>query len=138
MSAAVNIDFDHDIVPGNFIAHLSQSSPGRPRPQRCELFWAELDLAFFAMAATTDLKRERSRAPRLSQANLSAGRLGRQITLLDNKASRLLQIFWQRFDQKFSFNFAIISHSSVPFHERNIVNAMRSVSRLSRADKAGD
>jgi hypothetical protein len=25
-----------------------------------------------------------------------------------------------------------MSHSSIPFHERNIVNAMRSVSRLSR------
>jgi hypothetical protein len=96
------------------------------------LFRAQLDLAFFAMAATTDLKREGRLVPRLSQANLSADRLCGKITLFDDEASRLFQIVRKAFDQKFSFNFAIMSHSSVPFHERNIVNAMRSVSRLSR------
>src|SRR6516165_6108172 len=85
------------------------------------------------MAAPTDLKREGCSIPRLSQANLSTSRLvGCQVTLLDNKASRLLQIGRQPFDQKFSFNFAIASRSIVSSHRLDIVNAMRSVSRLSR------
>jgi len=132
MSAAINVDFDHNVVPGNFITHLSQSSPGRTRPERCELFRAQLDLAFFAMAAPTDLKCQRHSVARLSQANLSAGGLGCQITLLNNKASPLLEILRQPFDQKFSFNFAIVSRSSFPCHKANIVNVIRSVSRLSR------
>jgi hypothetical protein len=131
MSAAINIDFDHNAVPWDFVSHLSQSSPGRTRPQRCKLFRAQLDLAFFAMAAPTDLKREGCSVPRFSQTNLSTSRLGCQITLLDNKASRLFQIVRQPFDQKFSFNFAIVSRSIVPSHKLNIVNVMRSLSRLS-------
>jgi len=86
------------------------------------------------MAAPTDLKRQRPSAARLSQANLSAGRLGCQITLVDNKTSKLFQNVRQPFfvDQKFPFNFAIVSYSIVSSHKLNIVNAMRSVSRLSR------
>ena len=84
------------------------------------------------MASSTDLKRERCSAPPLSQANLSTSRLGCQITLLDNKTSRLLQIVRQPFDQEFSFNFAIVSLLIFPCHKVHIVNAMRSVSRLSR------
>jgi len=86
------------------------------------------------MAAPTDLKRQRPGAARLSQANLSAGRLGCQITLVDNKTSKLFQNVRQPFfvDQKFPFNFAIVSRSIFPSHKVHIVNAMRSVSRLSR------
>jgi hypothetical protein len=57
MSAAINVDFDHYVIPGNFVTHLSQSSADRTRPERCELFRAQLNLAFFAMAAPTGLKR---------------------------------------------------------------------------------
>src|SRR5215472_5206773 len=85
------------------------------------------------MAAPTDLKRERCSFPCLSQTNLSTSRLGCQVTLLDNKASPLLQVFRQPFDQEFSFNFAIVSHSSFPSHRANIVNVIYSVSRFSRA-----
>ena len=85
------------------------------------------------MAAPTDLKRQRPSVARLSQANLSAGRLGCQITLLDNKASQLLADCPAAIcDQKFPFNFAIVSRSIFPSHKVHIVNAMRSVSRLSR------
>jgi hypothetical protein len=86
------------------------------------------------MAAPTDLKRQRPTAARLSQANLSTGRLGCQITLVDNKASKLFQIVRQPFfvDQKFPFNFAIVSRSIFPSHRVDIVNVIRSVSRLSR------
>jgi hypothetical protein len=92
MSAAINIDLDHYAVPWDFVTHLSQSSPGCTRPERCELCWAQLDLAFFAMAAAADLKREGCSFPALSQANLSTSRLGCQITLLDNEVSRPLEI----------------------------------------------
>ena len=132
MSAPINIDLDQQIFPRNFVAHFSQSSPARTRPERCELLLAQFDLAFFAMAAPTDLECERRSIPCLSQADLSPSRLGRQITLLDNKASRLLQIVRQPFDQEFSFNFAIVSCLIDPCHKLNIVNAMRSVSRFSR------
>src|SRR5262245_42269895 len=103
MSAAIDIDFDHHIVPWEFVTHLPQSSAGRTRPQRCELFRAQFDLAFFAMAAAPNFKRQRGDAARFSQPYLSARRFCCQITLLDNKASRPRQVVWQPFDQEFSF-----------------------------------
>ncbi len=135
MSAPINIDLDQQIFPRNFVAHFSQSSPGRTRPERCELLLAQFDLAFFAMAASTDLKCEGRTVPRLSQANLSSGRLSRQITLLDHKASRLLQIFRQPFDQEFSFNFAIFYAFSVEIFalakmERVVLNAFATACRF--------
>ena len=84
--------------PWDFVAHFSQSSPGRAGPQRCELLFAQLDLAFFAMTAATNLKRERDCAARLSQANLSASRFGCQVSLVDNEMARLLEIVRQPFD----------------------------------------
>src|SRR5206468_11156713 len=95
---------------------------------------AQFDFAFFAMAVPTDLECEGRSVPRLSQANLSTSRIGRQITLLDNEAPRPLEIIRQPCDQKFSLNFAIVSRSSVSSHKLEIVNAMRSVSRLSRCE----
>src|SRR5215211_4450323 len=87
------------------------------------------------MTAPTDFECEGRTVPYLSQANLSIRRLGRQITLLDNKASRLLQIVRQPFDQKLPFNFSIVSRSIDPCHKLNIINVMRSVSRFSRSRK---
>src|SRR5215467_7107732 len=83
------------------------------------------------MASPTHLKRERRSFPGLSHPNLSTSRLGCQIALLDNEAASLLQIVRQPGDQEFSFNFAILSYSIVSSHKLNIVNVMRSVSRLS-------
>jgi hypothetical protein len=58
MSTPINIQLDQQIFPRNFVTNFSQSSPGRTRPERCELLLAQFDLAFFAMAAATDLKCE--------------------------------------------------------------------------------
>ena len=93
MSAPINIQLDQQIFPRNFVAHFPQSSPGRTGPERRELLLAQFDLAFFAMAAPTDLKRQGRMLVCFSKANLSACGFRRQITLLDNKASRPLQIF---------------------------------------------
>jgi hypothetical protein len=57
--------------------------------------------------------------------------------LLDNEAPRPLEVIRQPFDQKFSLNFAIVSRSMISSHKRNIVNVMRSVSRLSRRVSGG-
>ena len=92
MAAAINIDLNPQTFPWNFVTHFSQSSPSRTRPKRCELFWAYLYLAFFAVAAPTDFERERCSLACLSQANLSTSRLGCQITLLDNEVSRPLEV----------------------------------------------
>ena len=40
MSAAINIDFDQQTFARDFVTYLSQSSPDRARPERCELFRA--------------------------------------------------------------------------------------------------
>ena len=84
MAAAINIDLNQQTVPWDFVTHLSESSPGRTRPKRRELFRAKLYLAFFAMAPAADLEREGCSLAALSQPNLSTSRLGCQITLLDN------------------------------------------------------
>src|SRR5262249_14986114 len=89
------------------------------------------------MDGATNLKREGRSVARLSQTNLSTSRLSCQITLLDNNVSRPLQLVWQPFDQKFSFNFAIVSPSIVPFHKLDILNAICSVSRFSLGETSG-
>src|SRR5215472_3758621 len=40
MSPPILIDFNNNIVPENFVTHLTQSSSGRTRPEHCELFRA--------------------------------------------------------------------------------------------------
>jgi hypothetical protein len=109
MSTTINIEFDQQTFPGNFVAHFSQPSAGRAGPERRELFRCQLDLTFFAMSASANLERQRRTAAYLSDADLSAGRFGCQIALLDNKTPRSFQVVRQPFDQKFSFNFAIVS-----------------------------
>src|SRR5439155_24969839 len=138
MSAPVNIELDQNVLPRNFVAHLAQSSPGRARPERCELFRAQFDFAFFAVSAPTDLERQRRATACLSEADLSAGRFACQITLLDNKTSRPFQVIRRPFDQKFSFNFAIVSRSIDPSHELNILDAVGVVSRLSRRQRSNE
>src|ERR1051325_1783796 len=132
MSAAVNIKFYQQTFPRDFIAYLSQPPAGCPRPERRELFRAQLDFALFAMAVSTHLERERLNVALLPKADLSAGDFRCQITLLNNKASPLLQILRQSLDQKFSFDFAIVSRSVILSHKFNIVSVMHSVSRFSR------
>ena len=132
VSASINIQLDKQIFPRNFVAHLSQSSTHRARPQRCELFRGQLDLAFFAVAVATHLERKRRNVASLSKADLSAGPFRCQIALLDNEASPPFQVVRHPSDQKFSLNLAIVLRSIVPSHKVHIVNAMRSVSRLSR------
>jgi len=56
MSAAININFDQQISPGNFVAQLAQSSSNCRGPERGELLRAELDLPLFPVCAATHLK----------------------------------------------------------------------------------
>ena len=137
MSAPINIQLDQQIFPRNFVAHFPQSSPSRTGPERRELLLAQFNLAFFAMAAPTDLKCQRRSLVCFSKPYLSACGFRGQITLLDNEAPRPLEVIRQPFDQKFSLNFAIVSRSMISSHKRNIVNVMRSVSRLSRRVSGG-
>jgi len=137
MSAPINIQLDQQIFPRNFVAHFPQSSPSRTGPERRELLLAQFDLAFFAMAAPTDLKCQRRSLVCFSKPYLSACGFCGQITLLDNEAPRPLEVIRQPFDQKFSLNFSIVSRLMISSHKRNIVNVMRSVSRLSRRVSGG-
>src|ERR1043166_1974408 len=98
MSPAIDIELDQPVVPGNFVAHFSQSSASRARPECRELFRAQPDLAFFSMGTPTDLERQRCSVSSLPKADLSTGPFSCQITLLDNKASRPFQVVRQRFD----------------------------------------
>ena len=70
--SSINIQLDQQIFPWDFVAHFSQSSPGRAGPQRCELLLAQFDLAFFAMAAPTDLECQRRSLVCFSKPYLSA------------------------------------------------------------------
>src|SRR5438270_8326858 len=110
---AIDVDLNQETSPGNFVAHLAQSSPGSSGPQRCKLFRAELDLAFFAMCSATDLERERCRIAHFSQANVSACALACQITLRNRPMPQPSEVFRHQPNQKFAFNFAIVSHSAV-------------------------
>ncbi len=132
MSATINIDLDESIFPGNFIPHLAQSSPCSPGPKLGELFWTELDLAFFPVRAATYLESERRSFAFFSETHLSACRFCRQITLLDNVMPRALQLIGQLPKQEFAFNFSIVSRLIFDLHKVRMLNAMDLLSRFSR------
>ena len=116
MSAAINIDLDEQIFPGNLIANLAQSSPGSSRPKRGELFRTETDLAFFPVRAATDLESKRRSFAFFSDTHLSACRFCGQITLFDWPVAMALQFLRQLSNQKFAFNFTIVSRQVVHLH----------------------
>jgi len=132
VSTLININLNNYIFPGNFAAHLAQSSPGGSRPKRIELFWAEPDLAFFPVCAAAHLESQRCGRAFSAETDLSACGLTRQITLIDNVAPRAFQFIGQPLKQKFAFNFSIVCCSSNFLHKANMLNAMSLLSRFSR------
>ena len=132
MSTLININLNNYIFPGNFAAHLAQSSPGGSRPKRIELFWAEPDLAFFPVTTAAHLESQRCGRAFFAETDLSACGLTRQITLIDNVAPRAIQLIRQPPKQKFAFNFPIVYCSSIFLHKVNMLNAMSLLSRFSR------
>jgi hypothetical protein len=136
MSPLININLNNQIFPGNFAAHLAQSSPGSPWPKRVELFWAEPDLAFFPVCAAAHLESQRCSRAFLAETDLSACGFTRQITLIDNIAPRSVQLIRQPLKQKFAFNFPIVSCSSTFLHKANMLNAMSLLSRFSHTEKS--
>jgi len=132
MSPLININLNNQIFPGNFATHLAQSSPGSPWPKRVELFWTELDLAFFPVTTAAHLESQRGGRAFFAETNLPACRFTRQITLIDNIAPRAIQLVWQPLKQKFAFNFPIVCCSSIFLHKANMLNAMSLLSRFSR------
>src|SRR5207247_335798 len=91
MSAAININLDQQVFPGNFVAQLAQSSARRRWPQRGELFWTQLDLALFPVCAAAHLEGQRRGLPFFAQTNLPACGLCCQITLCDDITPRTLR-----------------------------------------------
>jgi len=90
--ALININLNNYIFPGNFAAHLPQSSPDGSRPKRVELFWAQPDLAFFPVSAASHLESQRCARAFFAETDLSACGFTRQITLIDNVAARAVQL----------------------------------------------
>jgi hypothetical protein len=132
VSTLININLNNYIFPGNFAAHLAQSSAGGSRPKRIELFWAEPDLAFFPVCTATDLESQRCGRALFAETDLSACGLTRQITLIDNVAPRAFQFIGQPLKQKFAFDFPIVCCASIFLHKANMLNAMSLLSRFSR------
>jgi hypothetical protein len=132
MSPLVNINFNDQIFPRNFAAHLAQSSSSGPWPKRVELFWTEPDLAFFAVSTTAHLESQRCSRAFFAETDLSACGFTRQITLIDNVAPRAIQLIRQPPKQKFAFNFPIICCSRIFLHKANMLNATSLLSRFSR------
>src|SRR5690242_1614076 len=117
------------------MAHLTYTSPSRRRPQRGKLFCAKLDLELFAMSATSYLKGQRCSLALFSKTDLSACRFCCQVTLRDWIMAAALQFLRQPLDQKFAFNFPILSRPIVHSHKAEILNATALVSRFSRGQK---
>jgi hypothetical protein len=135
VSPLININLNDQIFPGNFAAHLAQSSSGGPWPKRVELFWTEPDLAFFPVSTTAHLESQRRSRAFFAETDLSACEFTGQITLINNVAPRAVQLIRQSSKQKFAFNFPIICCSSIFLHKANMLNAMSLLSRFSRSEK---
>jgi hypothetical protein len=132
VSPLININLNNQIFPGNFAAHLAQSSPGCPWPKSVKLLWAEPDLAFFPVSTPAYLESQRCSRAFFAETDLSTCGFTRQITLIDNVAPRAIQLIRQPPKQKFAFNFPIICCSSIFLHKINMLNAMTLLSRFSR------
>jgi len=132
MSAAININLDEQISPRNFVAQLPQSSPGSPWPERGELFRAESDLAFFPVYASAHFESERCSFAFFTETDLSAGGFGRQITLRYRIVPPVLEFLRQQPNQKFAFNFPIVSRPIADLHKVSMLNAIDLLSRFSR------
>src|SRR5436190_5461070 len=111
MSAAINISLDQKVSPGNFVAHLAQSSARGRWPERGELFWAELDLTLFPMCAAAHLESQRRGLPFFAKTHMSAPGFCRQITLCDEVTPRALDLVRQPPDQILPFDLAAVWHS---------------------------
>jgi len=114
------------------VAHLVQSSPSSCRPERGELFWAKLDLAFFPVCASAHFESERRGFSFSTQPHVSACALDCQITLRDRIVRPVLEFLRQPLNQKFAFDFPILRRSIVRLHKMEMLNAMDSLSRFSR------
>ena len=131
MFTAININLDHQISPGNFIPQLAQPSSRRARPQRSKLLWAELDLAFFPMRAAANFESKRCSFALFSKPNMSASGFGSQVTLRNWIMATALQFLRELLNQKFAFNFTIVSRP-IP-HKAEILNATDLLSRISHS-----
>src|ERR1700693_298074 len=100
VAAVINVDLDLQLLPGNFVAGLAQSTSLRSRPERRKLFRAQPDLAFFSAGAApaTDFERKRHHLALFSQTNVSAPRFVRQITLTQRKMSGMENLHRQALD----------------------------------------
>lgn len=132
MAAPINIKFYQQIFPWDFVTHLSESSSSCTGPKCRKLLRRESDFALLTMIVPPDLKSESCSLVCLSKSYLSSCGFGRQITLLDNEMARSLEVTRQRFNQKLSFNFPMVSRHLQSSHKLNIVSVAYSVSSLSR------
>src|SRR6266496_3043631 len=108
MSAAININLDQQVFPGNFVAQLAQPPANGRGPKRGELFWAELDLALLPVCTAAHLESQRRGFPFFAETNLPACGLCCQITLCDDIAPRTLKFFRQQFKQKLALDFPAV------------------------------
>src|SRR5207249_11727886 len=88
VAAAIYVDFDLEIFPWNLVTSLAQSTTARGRPQQGELLRTQSNFAFFARSAAANLEGERNSFGFFSQANVTAARFVREITLRDRKMAR--------------------------------------------------
>src|SRR6266699_6675633 len=117
MSAAININLDQQVFPENFVAQLAQPSACGRWPERCELFWAELDLALLPGSAAAHFESQRRGFPFFAEPNLPACGLCCQVTFCDNITPRMLQLLGQLFKQKLAFDFATVWNSRLHWCE---------------------
>ena len=127
MSAAIDINLDQEVFPENFTAQLAQSSPRRGGPERGELFWAELDLAFFPVYAASHFESQRRGFSFFAETNLPAGGLCRQVALRDDIAPRTVQFLRQLLKQKLALNFPAVWNSRL--HWCDVQDAKGDISR---------
>ena len=106
VATVINVDFDLEIFPRNLVTGLAQSTTARGRPQQGELLRTQSNFAFLARSAAANLEGERNSFGFFSQANVTAARFVREITLRDRKMARAQNFDRQSLDQKFPLDLA--------------------------------
>jgi len=124
MFPPINVNLDQYIFPRQLVTQLAQSSSNCCRPERGELFRAELDLPLFPVRAATHLESQGRGFALLAETHMSAPGFRSQITLRNKTTSRLLQLLRQPFQQKLAFDLAAAGLSPVHLHKIKMLNAI--------------
>ena len=102
----INIYFDLQLLPRNYVTRFVQAAATRRRPEHRELGRTQFNLALLSRCAATDLECQRCGLAFFSETNVPASSFVGEIALRQLGVPSAQNSDRQMFDQKLSFDLA--------------------------------